>query len=59
MQFHCMTSDVGVPRSLNNESGVIFSSPFKIMYTSIKSPLILLISNVVRFNVINLLSVVF
>ena len=34
---------------MNSESGFFFSSPFKIMYTSIKSPLILRISNVVRF----------
>ena len=38
---------------MTSESGCIFSSPFKILYTSIKSPLILLISNVVRFNLLS------
>ena len=39
---------------MTSESIFIFSSPFKILYTSIKSPLILLISNVVRFDPFNL-----
>ena len=43
---------------MNSESGFIFSSPFIILYTLIKSPLLLLISNVVRFNLFNLASYV-
>ena len=39
---------------MNSEYGFNFSSPFKIVYTLIKSPLLLLISNVVRFNIFNL-----